>query len=255
MKNRFYLSSLFLVIILMCMSPVYGQESKVSTHSIMAYGKYAKESEDCDWSIRITGNVPSLCGAYILLHDVNGKIIHKGKIPHGEYAVDNPFVMDIKKDGVAGDYKIIIIGQQEDHLGINLPLTTLPFEVYGGTNFALGRDEKSNPAFKVEKEKEVVVGAYKGHLSILDEKNKAIIDTAKESKYAGTAGLDKHKAFRYCNYVTLKAEPGKIYFVDDYKTFYFKFKPAVYLTFEPEKWFNPDVRLDEVKWWRKVMEK
>ncbi|MHC4874047.1 MAG: hypothetical protein ACYTFY_19530, partial [Planctomycetota bacterium] len=118
---------------------------------------------------------------------------------------------------------------------------------------AMGRDEKSDPAFKVEKKKEIIVGAYKGHLRLKDKKGKIILDTAEGSKNAGTTGLDRKKSFRFCNYIKLQAEPGKAYFVDDYKVFYFKFRPMVYMTFDPDSWFKPDEKLDEVKWWQSAI--
>ena len=62
-------------------------------HQIMAAGYYVRETEDRDWNILIRGKIPSFRGAYIIILNVDGKIIHQAVIPHGDYTAEKPFKM------------------------------------------------------------------------------------------------------------------------------------------------------------------
>jgi hypothetical protein len=214
------------------------------TKSIMAAGYYAREAADGPWRIEVTGSVPSLCGACLLVYDTEGRIVHKGVVPHGDYGTNTPFVVTIPKDGIAGDYLIKIIGHQRDLLGIRVPLTTLPGEVYGGSNFTIGHDKDRRVAFQVDKAQETVtLAAYKGHLSVQDDAGELITDTR---FHADPLLREKHPL---ANSVKIPVKAGVTYWIIP-ESFYFGCEGLLYLTFDPARWFKPDPKLDEVEWWR-----
>ena len=214
---------------------------------LVAKGYFVRESQDMDWEFRISGDIVSMCGIYVIVYDANGKIIHQGEVPHGKYSVDAPYVIKIPKDGLTGDYKIKIIAAQSDFLGINLPLTNLK-EVYEVDRTTLGHAKDRYLLFQVApSQKELTVSAYKNHLVVRDQKTGKIVADTRKGKYGGESRKSK---FRYSNYITFKTEPGVVYRVEP-KSFYFGFADAkVYAMFKPDGWFLPNPKLSEIKWWR-----
>lgn len=215
-------------------------------HYIMALGYYVREQEDKDWHINISGKISSLCGIYVIVYDDGGKVVYHGSVPCGEYSDKKPFSIKIPKDGVAGDYKIKIIGAQDDFLGINLPVSDLK-EVYYITGTTIGHGKGRYVLFQTPPEqKEVILHAYKGHLKVKDNTGKVVGDSRKDSKYGG----DKYGTkYRYSNYFTLKTSPGVTYRIEP-EAFYFGCKEGLYVMFKPDSWFFPDKKLDNIKWWR-----
>lgn len=219
---------------------------KADNH-IMPKGYFVRESEDMDWKFRISGEIPSMCGIYVIVYDVTGKVIHQGEVPHGKYPVEKPYVINIPKDGAAGDYKIKIIGAQPDYLGINLPLTNLK-EVYEVNRTTIGHEKDRYLLFQVSpNQKQLTVSAYKNHLIVREQKTGKIVADTKKGKYGG----DKYKAkFRYSNYISFHPVPGVTYRFEP-KSFYFGFSDAtLYCMFKPDGWFLPNPKLSEIKWWR-----
>jgi hypothetical protein len=230
-----YLNSLFTVA---CAEPAYRP-------NVMAEGIYVRESEDQDWHVRIAGEIPSQCGAYLIVHDVNGKSVFHGVIPNGKYSADNPHLVKIKKDGVAGDYRIVMVGHQYDKMGVLAPWTDLPLEVYGGGNFSVGHDPikvffQAPPGVT-----EMHLGAYKGQLQIHDAEGKLVADTRKGKPHG-----------RYDNGIQFKVEQGKTYRMAR-QCFYFRsyIANSLFIAFDAVKWFVPDARLNEVKWWEIPIER
>jgi len=221
----------------------YAQSGQKSHFSVMAGGYYAREAADREWHVKIVGEIPSLCGAYLVIHDAKGKSVFHGKVPHGKYPEDKPFVVTVKPDGITGDYKIVLCGNQDDLLGVQVPLTDLPFEVYGGTNFSLGHDADAKPWFKgppgVSK---IKLGAYKGQLKVLDKNGGVVADT-RQSKMVE----------KYDNVVEFPITPGESYQIIR-ETMYFRCATpnTLFLCFDPARWFRPDEALDKVKWWECV---
>ncbi len=211
-------------------------------NQVMADGYYARETTDGPWHIRIVGTVPSLCGAYVLVFGAGGDIVFRARIPHGTYPEDAPLLLKVPADGVTGDYKIKVIGHQRDLLGIQVPMTDLGAEVYGGTSFTIGHDEGRRIAFKVADQEELTVSAYKGHLKVRDAAGRVVADTC------GTPETPPQVS-RYSNLVTFPAKAGETYWIEP-TAFYFGAKSRLFLTFDPDTWFLPNPLLDEVKWWR-----
>ena len=209
-------------------------------YNVMANGYYAREAVDRDWHIKLGGEIPSLCGAYLIVHDAKGKPIYHGVVPSGKYTAAKPYTVTVKKDGVTGDYKIVMVGHQRDKLGLLAPWTDLPYEVYGGSSFSVGHDPKLMVYFKGPKgADEMYLGAYKGQLSVFDEAGKLVADTKLG-----------HLHGRYDNAVKFKTVPGKTYQLKR-KCFYFRsYTPSTfYLCFDADRWFQPSPELDKVKWW------
>ena len=216
---------------------------KTEPHPVMADGYYAREVRDQEWHLRLVGEIPSLCGAYVVIHDAAGKIIHHGMIPHGTYPADRPYVATIKPDGIVGDYKIVMIGHQNDILGVAAPYTDLPFEVYGGVNFTIGNAPGVDLYFQApEGIAKMNLGAYCGHLKVLDSAGKVVADTrvgGKPKKYDMT--------------VEFAVKPGETYCLQR-ECFYFNsyIPGTLFFAFDPARWFCPTSTLDRVKWWQGV---
>jgi hypothetical protein len=237
--------------------------------SIMADAIYVREPADGAWSIRLRGQIPSLSGAWLLAFDSAGKVLHSGLVPHGDYPDEKPFILAFPPDGRAGDYAIRLIGRQEDLMGVRLPLTDLPFEVYGGRQFAVSGGKASRVCFKgldrpkakasledalavAEGEADapkadeggtrVTLGAYKGHLTVRDEAGKTVADT--RTLLPGT----ENEVLKYSNLTTFPTAPGATYWLER-ECLYFSSTNAFYIAVDPGRWFQPDPRHESIKWW------
>jgi hypothetical protein len=208
---------------------------------VMASGYYVREAEDREWRLRIVGETPSLCGAYMVIHDEAGKLLHHGEIPHGSHTADKPFVVTLPRDGRTGDYRIVIVGHQEDMLGLQTPITDLPLEVYGGTHFTVGHDPVAVYFRAPEGLTKLTVGAYAGHLQVIKDPGGLVADTKKG--YVDKKGRN--------NLVDFQPEPETLYRIER-QCFYFTAQPAIYLAFDPARWFAPSPKLQDVKWWEGV---
>lgn len=178
-----------------------------------------REGKDQAWTVRIRGEVPSLAGCYVLVHDSEGKLVMKKHVPHGNYSDDKALDLTIPKDGRAEDYRIIVVGQEADIRGLNLPLTDLQLEVYGRTLFAIR--PPASLWFLAEPGGQKFSG-HSGEVRVLDGTTP-------------TAG---------------PLEPGKLYRLDTGKTFYFRADPGVYLNFSPDRCFLPEAKLGKIAWWQ-----
>lgn len=214
---------------------------------IMPKGYFVQETEDKDWSCTISGDVVSMCGIYVIVYDVNKKIIYQGKVPHGKYSIEKPYVIKIKKDGAVGDYKIKILAAQPDFMAFNLPMTELK-EVYEIQSTTIGHDKDRYLMFQVPPgQKELTVSAYKGHLQVTEEATGKVVADTSKGEYGGEERKSKH---RYCNYISFNPFPETTYRLEP-KSFYFRFGGAtIYTMFKPDGWFLPNPKLSEIKWWR-----
>lgn len=183
------------------LTPSYGREAeKPRRGTIMAAYCYVREVTDQDWHLCLVGEIPSLCGVYVVIHDVAGKLLHHGVVPHGTYPPDRPHLVTIERDGATGDYRIVMLGTQRDKLGVTAPWTDLPYEVFGGGNFTIGRSGRVQ--FKApEGVTKMHLGAFKGHLKVLDKERKVVADTRETGKKHG-----KHH-----NAVEFEVTPGEPY--------------------------------------------
>lgn len=211
---------------------------------VMANACLVREPADREWHLMIRGSIPSLCGAYLLVLDARGKIVHQGVIPHGEYPEASPLVVSIPKDGIAGDYEVKFIGRQDDLLGILYPVSDLP-EVYRSPS-STGHSKDALLWFQVPPgQTEATASAYKAHMLVKDSSGRVVADT-RNGQYGG----DKYGAkYRFSNYVTFPVSPGTLYSLHP-DAMYFGLKPDVYATFNPAGWFFPDPALASNAWWR-----
>lgn len=199
---------------------------------------YLREPTDRNWSIRIAGLVPSMPGCYLIVHNADGRLLVKRHLPHGNYPAAAPLMIQVPADGITGDYRLIIVGYQDDTLQRQLPLTDLPFEVYGRTYFA-ARAGSSALLFRVPDGVEAQkVNSYSGGLRIM-EGDTVVTDTRKDGKPEGRDFTS-----------TFTPKPGATYQLVPYGCFYFRSETGLFLTFDMARWFAPDPRLEEVKWWQ-----
>jgi hypothetical protein len=215
-------------------------------YNVMAAGYYAREVRDQEWRLKLVGEIPSLSGAYVVVHDAKGRLVYGGVIPHGKYPPEKPYQVAVKPDGIAGDYKIIIVGYQDDMLGLMTPFTDLPLEVYGGGTMSMGHDANAKPFFKVpEGVTKMKLGAYVGNLQVYDAAGKLVADTRKE-------GVKE----KYDNTIEFPVIPGQVYRFERQTMYFRSYTPgAFFIGVRPEKCFVPDPELDKVKWWELVKER
>jgi hypothetical protein len=214
-------------------------------YNVMAGGYYARETQDQEWRLTLVGEIPSLPGAYVVVHDAQGRLVHAGRIPKGKYPPEEPYTVTVKPDGITGDYRIIIVGHQDDMLGLQVPFTDLPQEVYGGGSMSMGHDFTAKPYFRApEGVTKIKLGAHQGQIQIYDAGNKLVADTRKGG------GRE-----RYDNTIEFDVKPGMTYRFERQTMYFRSYTPnAFFLAFTPGRWFAPDPKLLEVKWWELVKE-
>ena len=212
-------------------------------YNVMAAGYYVREIKDQEWHLTLTGEIPSLAGAYVVVHDALGRLVYGGVIPHGKHPAEKPYRVTVKPDGIAGDYKIIILGYQDDLLGLLTPFTDLPLEVYGGGSMSMGHDPNAKPFFMApEGVTKMKLGAYAGHLQIYDAAGALVADTRK--------GGVKEK---YDNTIEFPVTPGKVYRFERQSMYFRSYTPgAFFIALTPDRCFVPNPELEKVKWWELV---
>lgn len=226
--------------------------------SLMADGYYVREVKDQEWHIRIAGTLPRQPGLYLIVLGAEGKRIFQGEVPSGTYTDDTPFVLTVPADGVTGDYVLKFIGQQDNLTGLRMPLTDLPFEVYGGINFAVGYGkgpgQERKVAFKVPPGvTRVPMNGWRGDIRVLKADGSVLSDSKTDAVPEGAPNRVFGK-----NYVEIQptVEAGQTYWIDPYGVLYVNFKEPMYLTFDPARWFQPPATMDinKMKWWKGMAE-
>lgn len=198
---------------------------------------FARETVDQAWSIRLVGSVPSLPGCFLIVHDASGKQLVRRVIPHGEYPPDKALKMEFPADGSAGEYRIVLVGFENDLMSLQLPLTDLPLEVYGGDHFAAAATSRlffRAPAGKTS----MPVASYGGSLRVF-ENDKEVLDTKRDGKLE-----------RYDWRAELPLKADAVYRLEPYACRYFRAHEGIHLAVDPAHWFVPDPKLEEFKWWQ-----
>ena len=184
MKVKLLVKLLCLALLLCWRSAAAPPEpAKEYPRHIMPNGYYVRESEDQEWHIAVSGKIPSLCGIYLIVYDKSGKVVHHGVVPHGDYGAESPFRVTVPKDGVAGDYKIKIIGNQPTTWESNLPLKRLK----GGLlrhRHVLGTRPRPwrqglCPVPNAARAGRAGFACVQGHLVVKDESGAVVADTRK----------------------------------------------------------------------------
>ena len=226
---------------------------KPLVRSLMASAVFVRETKDQEWHIRVVGSLPCGPGIYVVVFNAQKKMVFHGEIPFGTYAETKPFLLTVPADGVTGDYAIKLVGQQDDIMGLVLPLTDLHHEVYDGTGTALGYAPAGQArlvAFKVpEGQTQIQATGGRGNFRILKADGSVLID----SKTAAIPADSPEKHWKKDELeIRAQVAPGQTYWFDPYEIFYFGFKDPVYLTFDPDLWFAPTFSLGDVKWWKGI---
>jgi hypothetical protein len=240
----------FLSLSLFCLGAYAADEKIDFAMHLMVDSYYIREATDQEWNINISGKIASLCGIYLIVYNKDSKVIFSGTIPHGEYYRTKPFAIKIPKDGVTGDYKVKIIGFQDDYLGIDMPLSNQQ-EVYYAKTMSMGQGKGNSVIFQTRPdEKQITLSAYKSNLVIKDLNGNTIADTANEKAGKGCV-LSKEK---YDNCVTFNCEPGKDYVLQS-KGAYLGCKNGFFICLNPGTWFLPDSKLEKINWWNLELKK
>lgn len=222
-----------LCLLLLSVAPLRAAEEALQLY----YGEaICRKEKDEAWKIRIEGEVVSLAGCYLLMHDSRGKLLVKEHIPHGVYSADNALEMTIPKDGVApNEYRLLLIGHQFDVMGIRLPLTSLTHEVYGYDYFAKRVPHRiwfmadtQNPEYRFSSRSK--------QMAVLDQGTPVALK--QETGEKGLTALVGH------------LKPGHVYELNTEGTFYFRSQPGIHLSPEAAHCFLPQLKLREVAWWR-----
>ncbi|MCM8815718.1 MAG: hypothetical protein NC937_06120 [Candidatus Omnitrophica bacterium] len=221
-----------LVLLCLTVSFCFAEEFHISSKGI-----YFFEEKDVEWHINFNGKIPTSCGFYFILFDANGKALYCDAIPSGDYS-ENPYTITIPRDNITGCYKGVIVGKESVSDALSLPLSDLKYEVYGGDYFAASY--KGKMYFQVRKEDTYVLGAYKGHLKVLNEKGETIADTRETKKQEKYDNLTEFSGQRGINYILQI----------DCRYFRVKNNNPIFLSNIAEKLFIPDEKIDSIEWWK-----
>jgi len=214
--------------------------------SVHCEGIYCRETEDRDWHVRITGEIVSPAGIYVIATSIDGHVLVRRKIPRGEYPAESPYQVTVPKDGVTGDYLLTVFGKQKDLGGINLPYTDLPFEVYGkevnGRTFlhVMPYGSADGLYFKLSSGvKELTITQGNAAWTLLAQDGSVVFDVREEGEQKGKYWTG-----------AFTGEPGKTYRLGK-QLYWFFASPRLYVAASPDRWFEPDRRLTlDPSWWR-----
>jgi hypothetical protein len=218
---------------------------------------YVRETSDQAWHLVITDRLPTPPGMYAIVYNERGDVVHHGEIPAGAYSPEAPFRIEIPKDGLAQQYVIKLIGVNQNFDAIDLPMTDLPFEVYGGRDLYGGaawvmgyptRGEVRRLAFQVKPGGGSVMFTGSGQMRILDHRGAVVVDKMDDRQPGANAK-------RSTAVLTLSAQPGQTYWLDPGNANQIgtpKDSAKIYFAFDPERWFGPDIRwaLESRPWWK-----
>lgn len=214
------------------------------TRSLMFDTCCVRETRDQEWHVRIVGTLPRGPGLYAMVYNDEGKRIVTCEIPFGVYTDAKPFLLTVPADGLAQEYVIKLVGQQDNFTGIRLPMTDLPFEVYRGRYFAIGYPTAPNQvrkvAFKLGPGMKFAAQGHTGGFRILNAKGELVADSSKDGP------KEKGALFEPALRV------GETYWIDPPGIFYLGARDPLYLTFDPDRWFAPAGKLDidKLGWWK-----
>lgn len=192
------------------------------------------------WTIRVTGSISSLAGCFLVAHDDEERLVGRWLIPHGVYSQDRAFEIPVPASPSGRPCRIVVIGNQQDLLGIDLPMTSLKKEVYYSSSGLFAASKAPPFWMTLAPESRVLkfIGTS-GVLHVRDGESALLqMDVLTTGHYAGSAM--KGEAL---------LDPAKVYQLDASSTFYFQITPPVYLSFDRERAFFPG-KLVAVPWWR-----
>lgn len=205
--------------------------------NLYSEGIYFFEEKDVEWHISFRVKIPSSCGFYFILFDKNNHALYCDAIPSGDYA-EKPHTITIPRDNITGCYKGVIVGEEAVFDVLSFPLSDLKYEVYGGDYFAT--HYKGKIYFQVPKDDTYVIGAYKGHLKVLNEKGEIIADTKLTKKQE-----------KYDNLTEFAGQRGITYILErECRYFRVKNNKQIFVSNNAEKLFIPDENLDRIEWWK-----
>jgi len=230
------------------------QSAPELARSVMSEAIYVREAQDQAWRVRIVGTLPRGPGLFIIVWNEAGEVIHAGEVPFGTHTAEQPFVIELPADGAAQQYVIKLVGQQDNHTGLFMPITDLPFEVYGGTGFAIGYARKPGQvrkvALRVPADAAEVLFSGHGDFRIAAEDGSLVKDTKTDGIPVG----DERRYFKSGSELPVTLDPQKTYWIEPYALMYLGAREPVYFAFDVKRWFGPKLTwsIQTTRWWEGV---
>lgn len=228
--------------------------SKPLTRQLQFSACYVKEDRDRAWQLRFTGDLPRGPGLYAIVYNEAGDAVLQTAIPYGRHTQEKPWIVEVPADGKAQQYVIKFLGQQDNFNGILLPLTDLPYEVYGDSSYSFGygtaAGQQRMVAFQVSSGAPVHFNGY-GDYRILDEAGGIVVESKEKALKTGDPA--KKGGAREVEVIVTGLQPGQTYWIDPYGLMYLGVRDTrLYVTFEPGRWFEPKLEwtLQSRPWWK-----
>ncbi len=222
------------------------------TRQLQFQSCYVKEDADLAWKIRLSGNMPDGPGLFVIVYNETGDIVHRAAVPCGEHTAENPYVITIPADGKIQQYVVKLLGQEDNLRNLTLPLTDLSHEVYGdGSWYSFGQGKSGDRrivAFQAPADGSVMkFSGYKGDYRILDDLG-AVVADSKDKVPLDPNGRNAQPKVK----MDLTLPPGKTFWLEPYGVQYLASETNLYLTFNPERWFEPNLAWDlkSRPWWK-----
>lgn len=229
------------------------------TRQLMMSSVYVKEARDQAWQVRIVGDLPRGPGIHLLVYNETGELLHRESVPFGSFPAERPHIITVPADGKAQQYAIKFLGQQDNLNGIIMPLTNLPYEVYGDSGYMIApprtTGQRSLVAFQVtDTNPSPHFDGWRANYRILDSDGHVVADSKDRLLPMGDPA--KKGDERHVEMIVTGLTPGKTYWIDPYEIAYINIRSGkLYLTFDPERWFEPrlDWTLQDRPWWKGVV--
>lgn len=229
------------------------------TRQLMMSAVYVKETSDRAWQVRIVGDLPRGPGIHLLVYNEAGELLHRESVPFGSFTAERPHIINVPSDGKAQQYAIKFLGQQDNLNGIIMPLTNLPYEVYGDSGYMIGppraAKQRSLAAFQVTAANPSPhFDGWRGNYRILDADGQIVADAKDKVLPMGDPARKGDE--RHVEMIVTGLTLGKTYWIEPYAAGYINILNGnLYLTFDPKRWFEPkfDWTLQKRPWWKGVV--
>jgi hypothetical protein len=230
------------------------------TPQLKGQSYYFREPDDREWHLTFVGEVPEYPGGYIVLHDAASRLVYHGELPRGTYTVEKPFVVTVPKDGITGDYRLVLLVSEGVVLGLRRPLSDLPFEEVGGHYaFRMGSPWPVPVFFRAPADTtSMAMAGYKAYVRVFNMKGEIIADGRVDGRTLEQMDEAQRKRMgdsfgKYDIISEFPVEPGQLYVLDSNAAVNtFPDSEERYLALDPAKLFVPDSKLTAVKWWQLV---
>lgn len=196
---------------------------------------YVRETADQAWRLRFKGPVAVAPGIGVLVHDARGKLLVHALVPVGAYSDEQPHVIEVAADGVAGDYRIVLSSHRDNLFSQVTPITDLALEVYAGPSVAVAHYTPPMHFMTPPQADTITVSSRMKALDI------RAADQAVPAMGQPVADDAEWK-------IPVKVTAGVKYWIKPAGSM--GFYPNAYFAYDPQRLFVPDLQFDDLKWWR-----